>query len=71
MVAGGASNAAGMVAQWYLQQSQSLSPTVEVVSGRDVWIFMKDKVSLPEEFFKKERTNSDEGIYSYFTRILD
>lgn len=71
MVAGGASNAAGMVAQWYLQQAQSLSPTVEVGSGRDVWIVMKDKVSLPEEFFKKERTNSDEGIYSYFTRILD
>lgn len=71
MVAGGASNAAGMVAQWYLQQAQSLSPTVEVGSGRDVWIVMKDKVSLPEEFFKKERTDGDEGIYSYFTRILD
>ena len=71
MVAGGAANAAGMVAQWYLQQAQSLSPTVEVGSGRDVWIVMKDKVNLPEEFFKKERTNGDEGIYSYFTRILD
>ena len=71
MVAGGAANAAGMVAQWYLQQAQSLSPTVEVGSGRDVWIVMKDKVILPEEFFKKERTDSDEGIYSYFTRILD
>lgn len=71
MVAGGAANAAGMVAQWYLQQAQSLSPTVEVGSGRDVWIVMKDKVSLPEEFFKKERTESNEGIYSYFTRILD
>lgn len=71
MVAGGAANAAGMVAQWYLQQAQSLSPTVEVGSGRDVWIVMKDKVSLPEEFFKKERKDGDEGIYSYFTRILD
>lgn len=71
MVAGGAANAAGMVAQWYLQQAQSLSPTVEVGSGRDVWIVMKDKISLPEEFFKKERTDGNEGIYSYFTRILD
>lgn len=71
MVAGGAANAAGMVAQWYLQQAQSLSPTVEVGSGRDVWIVMKDKVNLPEEFFKKERKDGDEGIYSYFTRILD
>ena len=71
VMAGGASNAAGMVAQWYLQQAQNLAPTVSVGSGRDVWIVMKDKVNLPEEFFKKERKSGDEGIYSYFTRILD
>lgn len=70
-VAGGASNAAGMVAQWYLQQAQNLAPTVAIGSGRDVWIVIKDKVSLPEEFFKKERKNGDEGIYSYFTRVLE
>ena len=70
VVAGGASNAAGMVAQWYLQQAQNLAPTVAIGSGRDVWIVMKDKVSLPEEFFKKER-KADEGIYSYFTKLLD
>ena len=70
-VAGGASNAAGMVAQWYLQQAQNLAPTVAIGSGRDVWIVMKDKVNLPEEFFKKERKNGDEGIYSYFTRVLE
>lgn len=69
--AGGASNAAGMVAQWYLQQAQNLAPTVAIGSGRDVWIVMKDKVNLPEEFFKKERKNGDEGIYSYFTRVLE
>lgn len=69
MVAGGASNAAGMVAQWYLQQAQSLSPTVSVGQGRDVWIVMKDKVSLPDDFFKKER-KANEGI-SYFSRVLD
>lgn len=70
-LAGGASNAAGMVAQWYLQQAQNLAPTVAIGSGRDVWIVIKDKVSLPEEFFKKERKNGDEGIYSYFTRVLE
>jgi len=70
-LAGGASNAAGMVAQWYLQQAQSLAPTVEIGSGRDVWIIMKDKVSLPEEFFKKERMGTDESVYSYFTRVLE
>ncbi len=70
-VAGGASNAAGMVAQWYLQQAQNLAPTVEVGSGRDVWIVMKDKVNLPEEFFRKERMDGNESIYSYFTRVLE
>lgn len=70
-VAGGASNAAGMVAQWYLQQAQNLSPTVEVGSGRDVWIVMNDKVKLPEEFFKKERMDGNESIYSYFSRVLE
>lgn len=70
-VAGGASNAAGMVAQWYLQQAQSLAPTVAVGSGRDVWIVMNDKVNLPEEFFRKERKVGDAGIYSHFTRVLE
>ncbi|MBX3041379.1 MAG: TraB/VirB10 family protein [Bdellovibrionaceae bacterium] len=69
--AGGASNAAGMVAQWYLQQAQSLAPTVEVGSGRDVWIIMKDKVKLPEEFFRKEKSGGNESVYSYFTRVLE
>lgn len=71
VVAGGASNAAGMVAQWYLQQAQNLAPTVAIGSGRDIWIVMKDKVSLPEEFFKKERKAGNEGIYSHFTKLLD
>ena len=71
VVAGGAANAAGMVAQWYLQQAQSLAPTVAVNSGRDVWIVMKDKVTLPFEFFKKEGKPNEEGIYSYLTRVVD
>lgn len=69
-MAGGASNAAGMVAQWYLQQAQNLAPTVAVGSGRDVWIVMNDKVKLPEDFFKKEG-DGNESIYSYFTRVLE
>lgn len=68
-VAGGASSAASMVAQWYLSQAQNLSPTVAVGSGRTVWIVVKDTVKLPEDFFKKEQTN--EGIYSYVTRVLE
>ena len=71
VVAGGAANAASMVAQWYLKQAQNLAPTVSVGSGRDVWIVMSEKVSLPEEYFKKEGVKGNEGIYSYFTRVLD
>lgn len=71
-VAGGAANAASMVAQWYLRQAQSLSSTVSVASGRDVWIVMKDKVELPKEFFRKERsTNAEANIYSYLSRVVD
>jgi hypothetical protein len=35
-----------------------------------VWIVMKDKVGLPDEFFRKER-KQNEGVYSYFSRVLD
>lgn len=71
-IAGGASSAASMVAQWYLRQAQSLSPTVSVASGRDVWIVMKDKVDLPKEFFRKERSiNAETNVYSYLSRVVD
>ena len=71
--AGGATNAATMVTQWYLQQAQNLLPTINVGSGQDVWIVMQDSVELPQGYFIQ---NGDEGvehasIYSYFTRILE
>ncbi len=68
--AGGIGNAAGQVTQWYLKQAQSLLPTINVGSGRDVWIVMADKVELPKEYFKKSRSVRDESVYSYFTNIL-
>jgi len=68
--AGGIGNAAGQVTQWYLKQAQSLLPTINVGSGRDVWIVMADKVELPKEYFKKTRSVRDESFYSYFTNIL-
>lgn len=68
--AGGIGNAAGQVTQWYFKQAQSLLPTINVGSGRDVWIVMADKVELPKEYFKQSRSFKNESVYSYFTNIL-
>lgn len=68
--AGGVGNAAGQVTQWYLKQAQNLLPTINVGSGRDVWIVMADKVELPKEYFKQSRSFKNESVYSYFTNIL-
>jgi hypothetical protein len=61
--AGGIGNAAGQVTQWYLKQAQSLLPTINVGSGRDVWIVIADKVELPKEYFNKSRSVRDESVY--------
>ena len=71
--AGGASEAASMVTQWYLKQAQNLLPTINIGSGQDVWVIMQDSVELPKDYFAQ---NGAEGvnhasIYSYFTRILE
>lgn len=68
--AGGASNAAGMVTQWYLQQAQKLLPTINIGSGQDVWVVMQETVRLPNEYFRKNlKGGSNEGVYTYFSRI--
>jgi conjugal transfer pilus assembly protein TraB len=67
--AGGASQAASTVANWYLQQAQNLLPTINVGSGRDVWVIMQDSVSLPETYFKKG--DGVHAVYSHFTRMLN
>lgn len=69
LAGGAASNAAGMVAQWYLKQAESLLPSITVGSGRDVWIVVLDNVNLPETYFKKE--DEKDARFSYLTRILD
>jgi len=67
--AGGASEAATTVANWYLNQAQNLLPTINIGSGRDVWVIMQDSVSLPETYFKKGEDR--DATYSYFTRMLN
>jgi hypothetical protein len=70
MGAGGASSAAGMVTQWYLQQAQKLLPTINVGSGQNVWVVMQDTVRLPNDYFRKNsKGGTDEGVYTYFSRV--
>lgn len=70
--AGGASDAAGMVAQWYLKQAQNLLPTINVGSGQDVWVVMNESVELPQEYFKKITQGENHGKdYSIVHRLFD
>lgn len=72
LAAGGASNAASMVTQWYLKQAQNLLPTINVGSGQDVWIVMTDTVKLPNEYFRKNmKGGANESAYSYLSRVLE
>ena len=70
IAAGGVSNAASQVTQWYLKQAQSLLPTINIGSGQDVWVVMAEKVSLPKDYFNNQRSSENESVYSYFTNIL-
>lgn len=70
--AGGAATAAGQVTQWYLRQAQNLLPTINVGSGQDVWVVMQETVRLPNDYFRKNSKGAtDEGVYSYFTRLSE
>ena len=71
MAAGGASQAAGMVTQWYLKQAQNLLPTINVGSGQDVWIVMHDSVKLPNSYFAKNTHTEDSTSYLYFSRLTE
>jgi conjugal transfer pilus assembly protein TraB len=73
IAAGGASDAAGMVTQWYLKQAQNLLPTINVGSGQNVWVVMQDQVDLPKDYFHQNGTGDmqNASIYSYFTRVAD
>ncbi len=72
IAAGGAGTAAGMVAQWYLKQAQSLLPTINVGSGQDIWVVMNETVALPHEYFKKVSQGESHGNdYSLVNRLFD
>jgi conjugal transfer pilus assembly protein TraB len=72
ITAGGASNAAGMVAQWYLKQAQNLLPTINVGSGQDVWIVMNESVALPQNYFRVIKMGGiNEKNASIINHLLD
>ena len=72
MAAGGVSNAAGLVTQWYLKHAQNLLPTINIGSGQDVWIVMQQSVALPNWYFKKAKNQSDgKDSYSYLSGLLN
>ena len=72
IAAGGASHAAGMVAEWYLKQAQNLLPTINVGSGKDVWVVLHESIVLPHTYFKKVETGANHGKdISFVNRLLD
>ncbi len=72
MLAGGASNAASLVTNWYLKQAQNLLPTINIGSGQDVWIVVNETVDLPSWYFKREKKSAKGlGRYSYLSRFND
>jgi len=71
MAAGGVSNAASLVTNWYLQHAQNLLPTINVGSGQDVWLVLQDTVDLPNWYFAKPKKQSSQGSFSYLSRLID
>lgn len=72
MIAGGASNAASMVTQWYLKQANNLLPTINIGSGQDVWIVMQESVQLPNSYFRKQKAKGEmSNVFTYLSRLTD
>lgn len=72
MMAGGASNAASRITNWYLKQAESLLPTIKIGSGQDVWIIVNETVDLPSWYFKKPKSNNKTNSgnqYLYMSRM--
>lgn len=69
MAAGGVSNAASLVTNWYLQHAQNLLPTINIGSGQDVWIVLQDTVDLPNWYFARAKNPQAMGSFSYLSRL--
>lgn len=74
IAAGGASDAATMVANWYLKHAEALLPTINVGSGQNVWMVMTEQVDLPREYFNQNKQNggiTHDSLFSVLTRVID
>lgn len=71
MAAGGVSNAASLVTNWYLQHAQNLLPTINIGSGQDVWIVLQDTVDLPNWYFACAKHPQAMGSFSYLSRLSE
>lgn len=69
MAAGGVSNAASLVTNWYLQHAQNLLPTINIGSGQDVWIVLQNTVDLPNWYFARAKSTQAVGSFSYLSRL--
>ncbi len=66
----GASGAANTVAQWYLQQANNLSATLNIRSGHDVFIVMNKKVILPKSYFESKKRRKQNEEASLFKHLI-
>ena len=71
MAAGGVSNAASLVTNWYLRHAQNLLPTINIGSGQDVWLVLQDTVELPNWYFTRPKNSSSASSFSYLSRLID
>lgn len=71
MAAGGVSNAASLVTNWYLQHAQNLLPTINIGSGQDVWLIVQDSVELPNWYFSRPKSSKSFSSFSYLSRLID
>ncbi len=65
LIQNGGAQTAGKVTEFLMKQAKQLLPTLEVSSGRDVYIVMKDSVRMPYEFFSKTGESNEDFNYSF------
>ncbi|MBC8552038.1 MAG: TraB/VirB10 family protein [Candidatus Brocadiales bacterium] len=62
-----AASSASMVSKWYLQHARDLLPTINIGSGKDVWVVMMETLKIPKSHFKRRQQNEKLS----FVNIID
>lgn len=67
-IAGNAvASSASMVSKWYLQHAKDLLPTINIGSGKDVWVVMMETLKIPKSHFKRRPRDEKHS----FVNIID